>query len=237
MPVARRAWLQCNGNSTANCADNRIDSRRRRPRPWCRIAPCSTATSCATARGGASRVTSRTRTTAAVITLNGGVRYDWQHSKYDGGCVPENVIRPDLLPAQCEEATQSGINPNTGQLEKIRPFGNFSPRVSVTYDLVRQRQDGAEGRRLVYYYKTRETLADNLGGLVHGHQADVRVQRQQRHLHRHLVLDRRQHGRRRPGERADRRADIEQRALQHHDRRLRAGRQRRRSGREDRPHA
>ena len=63
------------------------------------------------------------------------MRYDWQHSKYDGGCVPENVIRPDLLPAQCEEATQSGINPNTGQMEKIQPFGNWSPRLSVTYDM------------------------------------------------------------------------------------------------------
>ena len=34
--------------------------------------------------------------------FNGGVRYDWQYSTYLGGCVPENVIRPDLLPAQCE---------------------------------------------------------------------------------------------------------------------------------------
>ncbi len=50
--------------------------------------------------------------------VNGGLRYDWQHSKYNGGCVPENVHPPDLLPAQCEEATQSGINPNTGQMER-----------------------------------------------------------------------------------------------------------------------
>ena len=67
--------------------------------------------------------------------LNGGVRWDWQQSKYLGGCVPANVIRPDLLPAQCEEATSSGVNPNTGETETIQPFSNFSPRLSVTYDL------------------------------------------------------------------------------------------------------
>ena len=98
------------------------------------------------------------------ITASGGLRYDWQHSKFGGGCVPENVIRPDLLPSQCEEATQSGINPNTGQMEKIRPFGNWSPRLSVTYDMFGNGKTALKGS-VSYYYKTRETLADNLSGL------------------------------------------------------------------------
>ena len=63
--------------------------------------------------------------------------------------MPENVIRPDLLPAQCEEATQSGINPNTGQMEKIRPFGNWSPRLSVTYDLFGNGKTALKGSVLV----------------------------------------------------------------------------------------
>ena len=56
-------------------------------------------------------------------------------------------IRPDLLPAQCEEATQSGINPNTGQMEEIRPFGNLLAARVGDLRSVRRRQDGAEGRR------------------------------------------------------------------------------------------
>ncbi|HEX6323544.1 MAG TPA: hypothetical protein VFZ36_07455, partial [Vicinamibacterales bacterium] len=96
--------------------------------------------------------------------LNGGLRWDWQHSKHLGGCVPANVIRPDLLPAQCEEATNSGTNPNTGEVETIQPFSNLSPRLSVTYDLF---GNGKTALKLSggYYYQTKITLADSLNGL------------------------------------------------------------------------
>jgi hypothetical protein len=96
--------------------------------------------------------------------VNAGLRYDWQHSKYLGGCVPANVIRPDLLPAQCEEATQSGLNPNTGETIEIQPFANWAPRMSITYDLF---GNGKTALKLTgsYYYDTRYTLADDLGGL------------------------------------------------------------------------
>ena len=162
--VARVADLQCNGNLVANCADNRI-------------VPGTAGPGQVPYRAELYRDALRNSVwwsyngyiqdsfSRGKCRANGGLRYDWQHSKYNGGCVPENVIRPDLLPAQCEEATQSGINPNTGQMEKIRPFGNWSPRLSVTYDPVRRRQDGPQGGRVGYYYKTRETLADNLSGL------------------------------------------------------------------------
>ena len=63
--------------------------------------------------------------------LNGGLRYDWQQSKYLGGCVPANVPLPTLLPAQCEEATE--VDSITGS--EIQSFSNWSPRVSATYDL------------------------------------------------------------------------------------------------------
>ena len=78
--------------------------------------------------------------------------------------MPANVIRPDLLPAQCEDATQSGINPNTGEVTEIQPFSNWAPRMSVTYDLF---GTGKTALKLAgsYYYDTRYTLADDLGGL------------------------------------------------------------------------
>jgi carboxypeptidase family protein len=92
--------------------------------------------------------------------LNGGLRYDWQQSKYLGGCVPSNVIRPDLLPSQCEDGTQ--VDALNGR--KIQPFGDWSPRVGVTYDLF------GDGKTSVhatgnYYYDTKITLANSLTGL------------------------------------------------------------------------
>jgi hypothetical protein len=92
--------------------------------------------------------------------LNGGVRYDWQQSKYLGGCVAANPIRPDLLPSQCESATQS--DSVTGR--KIRPFSNWSPRVSATYDLFGNGKTQVHGSAS-YYYNTRIVLANALGGL------------------------------------------------------------------------
>ena len=52
-------------------------------------------------------------------------------STYLGGCVPENVFVPTLLPAQCEDATD--IDTITGK--KLQSFSNWSPRLSATYDL------------------------------------------------------------------------------------------------------
>jgi hypothetical protein len=92
--------------------------------------------------------------------LNGGLRYDWQQSKYLGGCVPANVLRPDLLPAQCETATQTDSNNG----KKIQPFSNWSPRLSATYDLFGngKTQVHASGS---YFYNTKITLANALGGI------------------------------------------------------------------------
>jgi hypothetical protein len=157
------AHLQCNGNVVTNCADNRI-------------VPGTAGPGLVPFRAELNRDALRNSTwwsyngyiqdsyNRGKWRATGGIRYDWQHSKYGGGCVPENVVRPDLMAAQCEAPTQSGINPNTGQMEKIRPFSNLSPRLSVTYDPF------ANGKTAIkagfgYYYKTRETLADNLSGL------------------------------------------------------------------------
>jgi hypothetical protein len=98
------------------------------------------------------------------LRVNAGLRYDWQQSSYLGGCVPANEVLPTLLPAQCEAAATSGVNPNTGETESLRPFSNFSPRMSLTYDL---NGDGKTALRASgsYYYDTKITLANALGGL------------------------------------------------------------------------
>jgi hypothetical protein len=92
--------------------------------------------------------------------LNGGLRYDWQQSKYLGGCVAPNPLRPDLLPSQCEQATQS----DSSNGRKIQSFGNWSPRVSATYDLFGNGKTQVHGSGS-YYYSTRIVLANSLGAL------------------------------------------------------------------------
>ena len=158
-----RAWLQCNGNTTANCSDNRIDPGTAGPGmvPYRAVLYRDQLRNSAwwAWSGYLQESFNRGR-----FHLNGGVRYDWQHSEYLGGCVPANIIRPDLLPAQCEEATQEGINPNTGQMEKIRPFSYWSPRASLTYDLFGNGKTALKGA-YSYYFETYENVANNLGGL------------------------------------------------------------------------
>lgn len=92
--------------------------------------------------------------------LNGGLRYDWQQSKYLGGCVAPNVILPTALPSQCEEATSA--DSVTGRA--IQAFSNWSPRLSATYDLFGngKTQVHANGS---YFYDTKITLANSLGGI------------------------------------------------------------------------
>ena len=92
--------------------------------------------------------------------LNGGLRYDWQQSKYLGGCVPANILRPDLLPAQCETETQTDARDG----KKIQPFSNWSPRVSATYDLFGTGKTSLRASGS-YFYATKITLANQLGGL------------------------------------------------------------------------
>jgi hypothetical protein len=98
--------------------------------------------------------------------LKGGVRYDWQQSKYVGGCVPSNVlglINPntgtELLPSQCQGELTADRNGR-----ELQPFSQFAPRVSATYDLL------GNGKTQIHssyslYYSTKITLANALGNL------------------------------------------------------------------------
>jgi hypothetical protein len=67
---------------------------------------------------------------------------------------------PDRLPAQCEEATQ--VDALNGK--KIQPFGNWSPRLGATYDLLGNGKTSVHASGS-YYYATKITLANSLTGL------------------------------------------------------------------------
>ena len=91
--------------------------------------------------------------------------------------MPANVLRPDLLPAQCEAETDQStvLDPNTGHPvldangnpvhEKIPAFSHWAPRVSATYDLFGNGKTSLHAS-FSYYYQTKITLANNLGGLA-----------------------------------------------------------------------
>jgi len=161
-----RANVQCRGNSLSNCGDGRT------------YVPVSGST----APGLVPYLAQLTRDnlvnndwwmwsgylqdsySRGRLRVNAGIRYDWQQSKWMGGCVAANPIVPNLLPSQCEDEASSGLSPITGQVEELQPFGNLSPRVSVTYDL------NGNGKTVLkasgsYYYATKITLANNLSSL------------------------------------------------------------------------
>ena len=104
--------------------------------------------------------------------------------------MPANVLLPNLLPAQCEDATQSDAV--TGK--KIQSFGNWSPRLSATYDLFGTGKTSVHASGS-YYYATKITLADSLNGLFTHDLADVGPEPVERRLQRdggRALLERRQ---------------------------------------------
>ena len=98
------------------------------------------------------------------LRVNAGLRYDWQQSKWLGGCVSANAIRPDLLPGYCEGELTGGISPLTGEQEELRAFHQFSPRMSLTYDVFGNGKTALKATGS-YYYNTKITLANALSGL------------------------------------------------------------------------
>jgi hypothetical protein len=156
-----RAHVQCVGNNAANCGNGQyvaVGSSATGLVPYQAVLSRDSVTNHTdwwTYNGYIQESFSRGR-----WRLNGGLRYDWQQSKFLGGCVPANQIRPDLLPGQCEDETDFDRIAN----QKLPAFNNWSPRVSATYDLF---GNGKTSLKVSgsYYYATRIVLANALNGL------------------------------------------------------------------------
>ena len=152
--------VQCVGNNAANCGTG---AAFRSARP-----PASSR-----ARRSSTAIASRPATTGGLYNgyiqdsfsrgrwrLNGGLRYDWQQRVYLGGCVPASILVPDLLPAQCEGATQTDVT-SGGEDPAVQ---QLVAALSATYDLfgTGKTQIHASGS---HFYNTRITLANALNGL------------------------------------------------------------------------
>src|SRR5688572_7529202 len=160
-----QARVQCMGNAVGNCGDGRTY-----------VAPGSGAAGLVPRRAELARDSLTNNDWWSYngyiqdsysykrLRVNAGLRYDWQQSKWKGGCVMANPIRPDLLPGQCEGELTGGISPITGQNEELRPFHQFSPRMSLTYDLFGNGKTALKATGS-YYYSTKITLANALSGL------------------------------------------------------------------------
>jgi hypothetical protein len=74
------------------------------------------------------------------LRLNLGVRWDYQNDEAKAGCVDENPILPDILPAQCFEGADRNVN-----------FSDVSPRLSATYDLFGTGKTVVKGGFAQYY--------------------------------------------------------------------------------------
>ena len=125
------------------------------------------------------------------IRLNGGLRYDWQQSKHLGGCVPaeRRCSRTCCRRSARARPMSDAVNGKT-----IQSFGNWSPRLSATYDLFGNGKTSVHASGS-YYYATKITLANSLNGiftptaLTWGrNQSSGAVQ----HDRRRTLLDRRQ---------------------------------------------
>lgn len=78
--------------------------------------------------------------TRGKLTVNGGVRMDYQDDEALASSVPANPIIPDLLPAVAFSGADSGVS-----------FLDFSPRLGVTYNLTGDGRTIIKGNLAIYW--------------------------------------------------------------------------------------
>jgi len=74
------------------------------------------------------------------LTINAGVRFDYQNDEALASSVPANALAPDLLPAVNFRGADSGIQ-----------FFDWSPRLGVTYDLSNDGKTVLKGNYAQYW--------------------------------------------------------------------------------------
>ena len=151
-----RAQQQCVGNNRNNCGAGVDRCRSARRRASCRVSAVLYRDQLLnndwwTYNGYIQDSYSRGR-----LRINGGLRYDWQTSKYLGGCVPNNPLMPERLPAQCEDATDVDAD-HRQEDPVVRQLGPARVGRSMT-----SRGDGKTSVRASYsyYFATKITLAN-----------------------------------------------------------------------------
>ncbi len=138
--------------------------------------------------------------------INGGLRYDWQQSKYLGGCVPANAHRA----GPAAGAVRGRDRWSTRRpASKIQSFSNWSPRVVGHLRPARQRQD-RRARQLLVLLRHEDHAGERARRPLHQPSltwGTKPVERRVQHHGGRPVLERRQPRHDRPGQRADRHAD------------------------------
>jgi hypothetical protein len=85
------------------------------------------------------------------LRLNLGLRYDFQDGKTMGTCVPASTFAPDILPAFCWNGS-----------DQTRPWRDWAPRISATYDLFGTGKTVLKGTYAMYF--DQGGLISTLGG-------------------------------------------------------------------------
>ena len=112
------------------------------------------------------------------LRLNGGVRYDWQTSKYLGGCVTANALRAGSAARRSASRRPTSIRRPARSCRRSACSG---PRLGATYDLM------GDGKTSIhasfgYYYQTKITLANALGSLANQYRLTWGSNHEQRRL-------------------------------------------------------
>jgi hypothetical protein len=85
------------------------------------------------------------------LRLNMGLRYDFQDGKTKGTCVPASTFAPDILPAFCWNGA-----------DETRPWKDWGPRLSATYDLFGTGKTVLKASYALYFEQA--GLINTLGG-------------------------------------------------------------------------